>query len=94
MSLIQANNVVERILNDACILTNGSQAFDTAYVESTLTVETGYQLNWDSVTTPIGGFITSFPVYISWDDRRMKDSSDNEVKVMANFPIVSSSCSA
>ena len=93
VSLIQANNVVERILNDVCILTNGSQEFDTAYVESTLTVKAGYKLNWDSITTPIGGFITSFPVYISWDDHRMIDSSDNEVKVMANLPIASSSCS-
>jgi hypothetical protein len=48
------------------------------------------------VTSPVGNFTTSFPVYISWVDKRMIDESGanelNKIAIMANFPTLPSGC--
>lgn len=95
VSLVQANNVVERVLNDVCNLKTGTQLFDDAYVESDLTPIDGYSLTLSDITpaSSISAFTESFSVNVSWNDLRMTDQQLNQVVVQAYFPVVESGCS-
>ena len=97
VSLIQANNVIEQVMNDICNLTTTPTNFTNTYSDALQsTLKSGYTLSWDDMTTPIGNFTTNFPVYISWVDKRMIDESGanelNKIAIMANFPTLPSGC--
>lgn len=89
VSLIQANNVVERVLNDVCLLKGNT--FSSAYIDRLTPIE-GYELTWGNIS-PDTAFIESFTVYVSWQDKRMDDQSANKVALMASFPTVPPGCS-
>ena len=95
VSLIQANNVVERVFNDICKFssTTSPQSFSTSYVESTLEPIDNYTLDFDDIDPSTGVFIENFTVYVSWNDERMDENDLNKVAVMASYPTVSAGCS-
>jgi len=88
VSLIQANNVTDRILNDVCTLTDGN--FSQSYIDNTLTPITGYTLTGISDGD---AFEETLTVTISWVDKRMDDQSTNQIKIEPSFPLVPAGCS-
>lgn len=90
VSLIHANNVVERIWNDLCELQNGTQLYDDAYIAS-LQPPAGYTLQLTGITP--GTFTRKFKVSISWVDERMANSDDNSMSIDSNYPTLGG-CSA
>lgn len=86
VSVIQANNAIERMWNDICELEDGRQAFDDAY-KATLAP----QLTYYQITLP-NSFNNTFPVRINWVDERMSDNSLNQVQATASFPSLPAGC--
>lgn len=94
ISLIQANNAVERIFTDVCDLKADPAIFNDDYILNNLTPIAGYNLTFDArVNAGAGPFIEDFTVYVDWTDERMTDNSLNKVAVMASFPTVPAGCS-
>lgn len=95
VSLVQANNVVERVLNDVCNLKSGTSFFDETYVNTTLAPINGYSLTLPDLTpaSSISAFTEQFIVNVGWVDKRMTDQQLNQVAVQAYFPVVESGCS-
>lgn len=93
VSLIQANNVVNRMWNDICKLQQGTQVFNETYASTTLAPITGYTLDFEGInTSPVGPFVNDFKVKVSWVDERMNNPGDNEVGINASFKQFSASC--
>lgn len=97
VSLIHANNTVERVLNDVCKLKSGDETFDQTYVSTRLSSgDNKYSVSLGGINNPLDNgnvFYESFTVSVDWVDARMTDQNLNHVAVMANFPTVSSGCS-
>lgn len=93
ISLIQANNAVERIFTDVCEFKNEDKVFNEAYVTDNLTPISGYNITFDEGVVD-ADFDVNFNIYVDWIDERMTDNSVNKVAVMASFPTVPAGCSA
>lgn len=95
VSLIQANNVVERVLNDVCDLKTGTEFFDQDYADTRLAMVDGYSLTIPEITyaSNVDAFTENFTVNVSWVDERMTDQQLNQVAVQASFPPVEAGCS-
>ena len=88
VSLIQANNITDRILNDVCTLTG--ENFSQSYIDNTLSPIAGYTL---SGISDGDAFKEALTVTISWVDKRMDDQSTNQIQISPNFPLVPAGCS-
>lgn len=91
-SLIHANNVVERVLNDVCKLKSNLQAFDDDYVKTLKPQDNDYKLNFEQITPGANAFKENFTVLVRWDDKRVGTNSENQVAVRAVFPSVEPGC--
>jgi len=100
VSLIQANNVIERMWGDICDLQSGDLAFDQAYVASLQPEFDAYRVSFDGVA--VGGFANNFTISINWDNDRIKDEDkivdadnnnlDNQIAINAAFPQLPDKC--
>lgn len=88
VSLIQANNVANRVLNDVCELTGTS--FSQKYIDEDLKLISGYSLSGISANDAFGNALA---VKVSWVDTRMADQSMNQVIINPNYPTVPAGCS-
>jgi type IV pilus assembly protein PilV len=100
VALIQANNTIERIWGDICVLQTTPTTFTQAYMTEapqdpllySLKPVTGYEQTFDGVEA--GAFDPSFTVNMSWTDERMTDGLDNAVSLNAFFPTLPDGCRA
>ena len=99
VALIQANNTIERIWGDICVLQNNPATFTDAYVNQapdnvillyTLKPIDKYSQTFDDVD--IRAFDTSFTVNMAWTDERMTDGLANTVSLNAFFPTLPAGC--
>lgn len=86
VSLIQANNTVERFWLDLCDLQTGNQAYDQAYKNSLSPQLAGYNLSLPE------NFSNDFEIMVSWQDERLTDNLADQVKVNVSFPQLPASC--
>lgn len=95
VSLIQANNVAERLLNDICNFKNGDKTFNADYAQSgDITPIDGYQLSLEFESNVDGSLPSDLNITVSWVDERMDEDEQagNQVKITAHFPEVESGC--
>ncbi|GHA42467.1 prepilin-type N-terminal cleavage/methylation domain-containing protein [Photobacterium aphoticum] len=95
LAMIQANNAVERVWNDACALQHGVKEFDQPYIDTTLSPDLpGYTLTLVGVEAH--AFTNNFTVNVAWDDTRVNDEarSENQINVNVTFPKLPSRCHA
>lgn len=86
VSVIQANNAIERMWNDICELQDGRQTFDDDYKNTLAPQIEHYQM-----TLPVN-FNNSLSVRINWIDDRMADNLLNQVQATATFPTLPAGC--
>jgi len=92
VSLIQANNAIERVWNDICQLQDARQVFDQAYINGLKPPMASHILKLEPIAPP--NFINNFTVKVSWSDERMSDGLDNEVIIVAAYPQFAAGCDA
>jgi type IV pilus assembly protein PilV len=86
ISLIQANNAVEKFWLDLCDLQSGNQAYDQAFKDSLSPPLPGYTL-----TLP-GNFSNDFELSVNWQDERLTDNLANQVNINVSFPQLPAGC--
>lgn len=85
LSLVQANNAIERTWVNLCNLQSGSLAYDAAYSAENLQP----QMNVYTLTpTPLPGatFTNNLDIKVSWNDARMADSNASIIRINAQYP--------
>jgi len=90
VSLIQANNAIERMWGDICDLQSGDLAFDQAYISSLNPEFDAYNLELDGVA--VGTFDNDFIIKVKWNDERMADGLDSQIAINAAFPQLPDDC--
>jgi type IV pilus assembly protein PilV len=95
VSLIQANNAVERTWANLCNLQSGALLydadFDTSHFESPVAVYTVDVV--PAATQAVGGvspFANNLMVTVSWNDARMADLNASVIRVNAQYPQICS----
>jgi len=89
ISLVQANNAIERTWGNLCGLQLGTIAYDAAYN----TANFQPQLNIYNLTpTPLPGanFNNDLNITVSWSDARMADDNDSIIRIKAKYPQICS----
>ena len=88
-SVIQANNVIEKIWPHLCELqhTNPELYKDANFIAGLQPQTNNYHL-----TLP-EKFSNDLIIEITWDDERLTDNLENRVVLSGNFPTLPSSCS-
>jgi type IV pilus assembly protein PilV len=85
VSLVQANNAIERTWANLCDLQSGVVAYDAAY-------NTAYfqpQINVYTLTPrPLTGaaFTNNLDIMVSWNDARMADDNASVIRINAQYP--------
>lgn len=97
LALIQANNAIERVWDDACELQHGVKDFDQTYIDTTLSPKlVGYSMKLVGVAA--NAFSNNFTVNVSWTDARINNKdqkiNDNQININAAYPQLPSSCHA
>ncbi|OUS27735.1 prepilin-type N-terminal cleavage/methylation domain-containing protein [Thalassotalea sp. 42_200_T64] len=90
VSIIHANNAVERIWIDICQLQDARQAFDQQYIESLTPALQRYTLTLTGVAE--GSFANDFTVSVQWSDQRMTDDLPNAAAINASYPQLPAGC--
>ncbi|PAJ71984.1 hypothetical protein CJF42_23635 [Pseudoalteromonas sp. NBT06-2] len=100
VSLIQANNAIERIWGDICVLQNGNLAFDEAYISNLQPEFEAYGLAFEGVEE--GNFTNNFTITVNGSDERiieedkiMDDQNnylDSQIAINAAFPQLPVNC--
>lgn len=89
LSLVQANNAIERTWVNLCALQNGNLAYDGNYREAnfapqiplyTLTPTPQVDQNFDDTLN----------IAVSWQDARMAEANDSIIRVNATYPEICS----
>ena len=85
VSLVQANNAIERTWSNLCLLQNGNTPYDNTYQTNNLQPQLGvYVLTPDPA---IGSaFTTKLDVTVSWTDARMADADESIIRLVAEYP--------
>ena len=85
VSLVQANNAIERTWSNLCGLQDGTTPYDNTYQTNNLQPQLGvYVLTPDPA---IGsGFIDKLDVTVSWTDARMADTDESIIRLAAEYP--------
>ena len=89
VSLVQANNAIERTWSNLCELQKADLAFDETYKANNLQP----QIDTYVLTTipEIGNvFSTNLDVTVSWTDARLADDNDSVIRLKAEYPIICS----
>jgi type IV pilus assembly protein PilV len=89
LSLVQANNAIERTWVNLCALQNGNLPYDVNYREANFAPQISlYTL------TPIPqvdqNFDDTLNIAVSWQDARMADPNDSIIRVNATYPEICS----
>lgn len=89
VSLIQANNVIERTWDNLCDLQDGTVAFDNTYSQNFMQPQTGV---YKITTLPVAGtaFTNSLNVTVNWTDARMADPNESVIRLNAMYPQICS----
>lgn len=90
VSLIQANNAIERMWGDICELQNGDLAFDQAYISNLQPEFDSYTLDFEGAS--VDNFDNNFTIKVKWDDERMTDGLDSQIAINAAFPQLPVNC--
>jgi len=90
VSLIQANNAIERMWGDICDLQNGDLAFDQAYISNLQPEFDSYTLDFEGAS--VDNFNNNFTIKVKWDDERMTDGLDSQIAINAAFPQLPVNC--
>lgn len=89
LSLVQANNAIERTWGSLCDLQSGSLSYDTSYnTENFLPQINAYTL----IATPLPGntFTNNLDIMVSWSDARMADENASVIRIKAQYPQICS----
>ena len=89
VSLVQANNAIERTWVNLCDLQRGLIAYDAAYNTANFTP----QINSYTLTaTPATGaaFNNNLDITVNWIDARMADNNLSVIRVNAQYPPICS----
>jgi len=89
LSLVQANNAIERTWVNLCDLQSGALSYNVAYSNANLTP----QINVYTLTpTPLPDavFNNNLDIMVSWNDARMADENDSIVRINAQYPQICS----
>ncbi|MBU2971801.1 prepilin-type N-terminal cleavage/methylation domain-containing protein [Pseudoalteromonas sp. C2R02] len=101
VSLIQANNAIERMWVDICALQRGDIAFDQAYISSLDPEFDRYNLDLEGVDVAAGTFDNDFIIKVNWENDRIKNEDkimqgninlDNQIAINATFPQLPVNC--
>ena len=86
LSLVQANNAVEKTWSKLCDLQTGALSYDADFVSSLQPQFAAYTL----VLTPAAGagFTNQLDVNVSWNDARMVDGLESRIRIDAMYPQV------
>jgi len=95
VSLIQANNAVERTWVKLCDLQNGTVLYDADYnTENFVSPVDTYNVAIVPATTQIVGgvspFVNNLMVTVSWNDARMSDDNASVIRINAQYPQICS----
>jgi len=95
VSLIQANNAVERTWVNLCELQKGNLAYDADYntdnfVSPVATYTVAVVPAATQVAPAPSPFINNLMVTVSWNDARMTDDNANVIRVNAQYPQICS----
>lgn len=89
LSLVQANNAIERTWVNLCDLQSGALSYDAAYSADNLLP----QINVYRLTpTPMPGtaFSNNLDIMVSWNDARMADDNASVIRINAQYPQICS----
>ena len=85
LSLVQANNAIERTWGNLCDLQSGDLAYDAAYRAANLQPQINvYKLIPDPL--PGAAFTNNLDITVSWNDARMADANDSIIRINARYP--------
>jgi len=85
LSLVQANNAIERTWVQLCDLQSGALAYDDAYRAAHLQPQIDvYELIPDPL--PGAAFVNNLDITVSWNDARMADDNDSIIRINAQYP--------
>ena len=89
LSLVQANNAIERTWANLCALQNGTLTYDVAYRNAHFTPQ--ISLYGLTPTPQVGNaFPNRLNIAVSWQDARMADPNDSIIRVNATYPQICS----
>mgnify|MGYP000117485386 CR=1 FL=1 len=82
VSLIQANNAVERTWVNLCDLQNNTTPYDAAFINN-ISPNNAEIIGYNMAVTPApaAGFNNNLNITVSWNDNRLTDVSQQEVGV-------------
>jgi type IV pilus assembly protein PilV len=95
VSLIQANNAVERTWVKLCELQNGTLLYDADYnTDNFVSPVATYNVAIVPAPTQIVGgvspFVNNLMVTVSWNDARMTDDNASVIRINAQYPQICS----
>lgn len=87
VSLIQANNAIERTWTNLCGLQDGTIPYDAAYHQAVFTPQVAtYQM---TPTPGVGGaFTETLDIKVSWADARMADEYASVIHLNVKYPLI------
>lgn len=86
LSLVQANNAVEKTWSKLCDLQTGNISYNNDFVASVQPQFTAYTM---TLTPAAGaGFNNELEVDVSWNDARMVDGLESRIRIDAMYPQV------
>ncbi len=89
LSLVQANNAIERTWVNLCPLQKGELDYNVAYRDANFTPQ--IPLYTLTPTPEVGQvFNNSLNIAVSWQDARMADANDSIIRVNATYPQICS----
>jgi type IV pilus assembly protein PilV len=89
LSLVQANNAIERTWINLCQLQKGELDYNVAYGNANFTPQ--ISLYGLTPTPEVGNvFNNSLNIAVSWQDARMADPNDSIIRVNATYPQICS----
>lgn len=88
VSLIEANNVLERIWPHLCELQHTNPDL---YDEQNFQAYLAPQINAYTLTLP-ADFTNDLTVEVSWQDKRLTDNLENRVVLTGSFPTLPADC--
>ncbi|WP_247664768.1 prepilin-type N-terminal cleavage/methylation domain-containing protein [Pseudoalteromonas sp. MMG010] len=88
MSVIQANNAIERVWPYLCQLQHSNPSlYDDAAFRANLAPQT------DKYTLVLpDDFSNDLTIQVSWEDKRLDDNLDNEIAITGSYPALPSTC--
>ncbi len=89
LSLVQANNAIERTWANLCALQNGELEYNVAYRNAHFTPQ--ISLYGLTPTPQVGNaFPNRLNIAVSWQDARMADPNDSIIRVNTTYPQICS----